>query len=602
MGHEEAHLLDLAGPHPLEGSFDVLIERGAPLSEAQLRARHQERIEELCAAAIRALSGERDLHFRGRRLHRGRRALPLYAPHLSPSLDTDDFASFRGAADGFGLRLANSDARLHARLCPSDPVERMVFGLLEQFRAEARVPAGMAGVRRNLRHRFEAWSLAFHHGGGTDSARGILMYTLAQMARSRVTGDPVVEETADLLEATRAGIGPLIGSALAGCKRERADQAAYAAHALAIARVIAGLLQADEPADTADDRDRDEDAWAAFSLLLASAEEIDAGVATAVSGRSLVLDGAEGGYRVFTTAYDREVEAATLVRAELLKEYRERLDTRIAGLGVNLAHLARDLKALLAVPARDGWDGGQQEGHIDGRRLAQLIASPTERRLFRVEREEPLADCVVSLLIDCSGSMQEHIESVAALVDVLVRALEQAGVASEVLGFTTNAWNGGRAQRDWLRAGRPAHPGRLNERCHLVFKSAQTPWRRARPGIAALLKADLFREGLDGEALDWACARLQSRDETRKMLLSITDGSPMDSATNLANDAHYLDHHLRDVVARHEQRGEVQVFALGVGLDLSPYYGRSHVLDLGGAIGRPLLNEILALLAGHSRR
>ena len=571
------------------------------MSEAQLRARHQERIEELCAAAIRALSGVPDLHFRGRRLHRGRRALPLYAPHLNPSLATDDFGSFRGAADGFGLRLANSDAKLHALLCPADAVERMVFELLEQFRCEALVPVGMPGVRRNLRHRFEAWSLAFHHGGGTDGARGLLMYTVAQMCRARVTGEPVVEATEDLLEATRAGIGPLIGSALAGLKRERANQAAYAAHALDIAQTIAAMLRPAEEQSTPDDNDLDENAWAAFALLPDSGEDIDDGVATAVSGRSLVLAGAEAGYRVFTTAYDREVAAATLVRAEMLKEYRERLDKRIAGLGVNIAHLARDLKALLAVPACDGWDGGQEEGLIDGRRLAQLVASPTERRLFRVEREEPRADCLVSVLIDCSGSMKEHIESVAVLVDVLVRALEQAGVESEVLGFTTNTWGGGRAQRDWVRAGRPAHPGRLNEVCHLVFKDATTSWRRARLGIAALLKADLFREGIDGEALAWAIRRADTRDENRKLLLVLSDGSPMDSATNLANDAHYLDHHLRDEVARFEARG-AEIYGIGVGLDLSPYYSCSHVLDLSESISHQVFREIREMIVRRAPR
>ena len=571
------------------------------MSDAQLRARHQERIEELCAAAIRALSGERDLHFRGRRLHRGRRALPLYAPHLNASLETDDFGSFRGMADGFGLRLANSNAKLHARLCPTDPVERMVFELLEQFRCEALVPVGMEGVRRNLCHRFEAWSLAFHHGGGTDSARGLLMYTVAQTCRARVTGEPVVSATEDLLEATRAGISPLIGRALAGLKRERTNQQAYAPHALDIARTIAAMLRSAEEESTADADDRDEDAWAAFALLLDSGEEVDDGVATAVSGRSLVLDGADDGYRVFTSAYDREVRAATLVRAEVLTVYRERLDQRIAGLGVNTAHLARDLKALLAVPARDGWDGGQEEGVIDGRRLAQLIASPTERRLFRIEREEPRADCLVTLLIDCSGSMKEHIESVAVLVDVLVRALEQAGVASEMLGFTTGAWNGGRAQRDWVRAGRPAHPGRLNEACHMVFKDAATSWRRARPAIAALLRADLFREGIDGEALAWAMRRAEARDESRKLLLVLSDGSPMDSATNLANDAHYLDHHLKDEVARFESRG-AEIYGVGVGLDLSPYYSRSHVLDLSGSVGSVIFRELIAMIGRGARR
>src|SRR2546423_984210 len=134
-----------------------------------------------------------------------------------------------------------------------------------------------------------------------------------------------------------------------------------------------------------------------------------------------------------------------------------------AARAATLPRLARELKALLALPVRDGWDGSQEEGYIDGRRLAQLVASPTERRLFRVERHEPVADCLVSFLIDCSGSMTQHIESVAMLVDVFVRALEQADVASEVLGFTTGAWNGGRALRDWRRARRPPQPRRLDQ-------------------------------------------------------------------------------------------------------------------------------------------
>jgi cobaltochelatase CobT len=193
--------------------------------------------------------------------------------------------------------------------------------------------------------------------------------------------------------------------------------------------------------------------------------------------------------------------------------------------------------------------------------------------------------------------MKRHVEAVAMLVDVFVRALEQAGVASEVLGFTTGAWSGGRVQRDWQRAGRPRHPGRLNEVNHLVFKDADTPWRRARPDIAGLLKADLFREGIDGEAVDWACARLERRSEGRRLLVVVSDGSPMDSATELANDAHYLDHHLRDVVARREQGGQIEICAVGVELDLSAYYRRSRALDPGRPIGNDVFRDIAAMLA-----
>ena len=528
--------------------------------------------------------------------------MPLYAPHLHPSLDSDDFETFRGAADGLALRLLASDAALHARLCPVNPVERLVFELLEQYRCESLVPDILPGVRRNLRHCFQAWSLAFHHAGLTDGAHGILLYTVAQICRARVTGEPVVEATEDLLEATRGALAPLLGGAMAGLRRARHDQAAYAEHALDITRVVGAMLQGSRAGQDGVRPDGESDEHAAFALLMDMQGDIISNFASAVSGRSRVLDAGTEGYRVFTRAYDQERNAATLVRSELSRQYREQLDTRIATMGVNLASLARAMRALLSLPAPDGWDGGQEEGHIDGRRLAQLVASPTERRLFRAERMEPRADCVLGFLIDCSGSMKQHAEALAALIDVFVRALEMAGVASEVLGFTTAAWNGGRAQRDWVRAGRPANPGRLNEACHLVFKAADTPWRRARPEMAALLKNDLFREGIDGEAVLWATRRLAARDEPRKLLLVVSDGSPMDSATSLANDAHYLDHHLRDVVQAVESAGAVEIFGVGVGLDLSPYYSRSHVLDLAAASGNELLRELVAMIGGRARR
>ena len=568
---------------------------------AQLRLQH--RVEELCAASIRALSGQPDLHFRGRRLHRGGLALPLFAPHLHPTLDDDDFASFRGAADGLALRLRLSDPALHRQLCPAAPVERLLFELLEQIRVESQVPVGVGGVAANLRHRCEPWSLAFHRSGLTDSMRGILLFTVAQICRARVTGEPVLEETEDLMEATRAGIAPLLGHALAGLRRHRHDQAAYAGHAMDLAKLVADLLRSVEPEATNGEQDKPAEDMerAAFSLMMDFDATLEEGIAAAVSGRSRVLEDQGDIYRVFTTAYDREVAAATLVRPALLREYREQLDRRIAGQGVNTARLARELKQLLARPVQDGWDSGQEEGRLDGRRIAQLIASPTERRLFTIERLEPQADCVMGFLIDCSGSMRQHIESVAMLVDVLTRALEQAGVSTEILGFSTGAWQGGRAQRDWLRMGKPQHPGRLNEVSHLVFKNADTPWRRGRLDIAALLKPDLFREGIDGEAVDWACSRLKKRPEARRILLVISDGCPMDGATQLANDAHYLDNHLKQVVAQQAQSGEVAVFGVGVGLDLSPFYPHNLALDLSSPPGNGVFRELLAMLARHLR-
>lgn len=566
-------------------------------------ARRIERREALCAAAVRALTGDAALHYRDGRLCRDTRPLPLHAPHLRTHPQLDDFASLRGAADGAALRLMHSDAQLHGQLCPQDPVERLVFELLEQLRCETRTPPGMPGLVRNLRERFEAWSRAFYRSGLTEDHLGILLYTVAQIAWSRLTGWPVLEETEDLIEATRAAIVPALGVSLAGLRRHRAEQGAFAVHALELARLVGEMIRTaraehaqDDPHDTDDDKAR-----TAFSLWFDVEDHEHEDMAVALTGESRVLGASDQGYRAYTTRYDRELRPGTLVRKALLGEFRERLDERIAALNVNVARLAHALRAALAIAQRDGWSFGEEHGRIDGRRLAQLVSSPAERRLFRLERYTPRADCAVSFLIDCSGSMKAHIEPVAIMVDILTRALDQAGVSTEVLGFTTGAWNGGRARLDWLAQGKPRHPGRLNETSHLVFKDAATNWRRARADIAALFKADLFREGVDGEAVDWACARLAAGAQARRILIVISDGSPMDSATGQANDAYYLDNHLKEVVARHEALRDVEVLGLGVGLDLSPYYRRCLAVDLSVPPDMKLFAEIVGWIGARRR-
>lgn len=574
------------------------------MGNAQQRAKRQQRVEELCAATLRALSGDRELHYRGRHLRRGPHPLPIHAPHLHTDPADDAFPALRATVDGIFLRLRFSDARLHGLLAPRDSVERMIFELLEQLRVETFVPEVLPGMADNVRRRFVDWLQEFYDSGLTESSLGILLFTVALVCRTRLTGEPAPEHMQDAVEATRAAIAPLLGRPLAGLRRDRADQAAYAENALRLARTVGEMIR-DAVADD-DGRDEESDSaeqtLAAFSLLLDFDADDRETIAAAQSGDSKVMEQSEQGYRIYTTRYDQRLQAASEVRPELLREYRQRLDRLVAAQRINFRRIVNQLMAVLAIPRRDGWSFGEESGQIDGRRLAQLVSTPTEHRLFRRDRYQPGADCAISLLIDCSGSMKQHVEPLAVLVDVLVRALEQVQVSTEVLGFTTAAWNGGRAWQDWLAGGRPKTPGRLNETCQLIFKDADHTWRRARQGIAALFKTDLYREGVDGEAVEWACGRLAARAERRRVLVVISDGSPMDSATALTNDAYYLDNHLRDVVARREAEGQVEIVGLGVGLDLSPYYSHSLATDLSQGLDHILFSEIADLLGGGSRR
>ncbi|MGZ9713071.1 cobaltochelatase CobT-related protein [Glaciimonas sp. GNP009] len=574
------------------------------VNPAPHRTRQQQQVDELCVAVIRSLSGEADVTTQAGRLRKGQKILPTHAAHLQTAHQRDDFRSFRGAADSIALGLQYTNPVIHQKYCPILPVKRLIFELLEQLRVETMVPDTMPGMRKNLHHRFEAWSHDFYFAGLTESATGILLYTVFQICWSRLTGQPVLEKTEGIIESTRAAIAPLLGVDLLGMRRHRDDQVTFAHHARAIADIVGEMIRSDseESDDAKKANGKEEQGKNALRLLLNFDNDETDVITVAASGRSKVLDDAAHGYAIFTTAYDTQVEASSLVRKELLKEYRDRIDQRIAALSINIPRLSRQLRALLAFPQRDNWSFGEEEGYIDGRRLAQLISSPSERRLFRQEQFKPNANCVVCFLIDCSGSMKAHSERLTVMIDVMVRALEQVGVASEVLGFTTGAWNGGRSHRDWLRVKSPASPGRLNELMHMVYKDADTPWRRARADITALLKADLYREGIDGEAVEWACSRIRQRNEERRILVVISDGSPMDSATNLANDDFYLGNHLKEVVGRQALPGQLEICGLGVGLDLSPYYKRSLAIDLQQPINNALLAEVAQLIGGRQRR
>ena len=615
-----------------------------PVPTIQAQVRRQQRLDALCAATLRALSARREVHTRGPHWYAGDTALPSFAPHLHPQavqvakplplafvavpLDPDvagrlpqraavwpqsrdtaslpdaaTVTSFRGATDGIALRLRFSDAQLHRHLRPERAMARRVFDVLEQYRAESLVPAQWPGVRSNMSARFAAWSHAFVAARLHESAQGLLLLTVAHISRARVTAEPVDEALQDMLEATRFGLAPLIGHALAALRRCRHDQALYAQHALAIAQVVADLadsaLQASGKADKVSPDDKEEDAWLQIWVDFEAGEEN--GFASALQARDAAQAQAHS-YRVFSTRYDREVRVTELVRPAQLQELRSQLDLSVRTSGVSAARLARRLQAVLALPQIDGWESAQDSGYVDGRRLAQLVAKPDEHRVFRMPQRAPRADVALSLLLDCSGSMKQHMDKLAPMVDLLTRALDMAGVTTELLGYTTNTWNGGRLLRDWRRAGKPAQPGRLNELCHMVFKDSAQSWRRSKPGMAALLKADIFRECVDGEALRWAAERLRGQDAQRRILVVFSDGSPMDGATVLANDTHYLDRDLQHSARQLEREALIELCAVGLGLDLSAYFARSTVLDLENQTVAQALGDVLALLARSMHR
>ncbi|MGF1734101.1 cobaltochelatase CobT-related protein [Photobacterium satsumensis] len=566
--------------------------------------RERQKSQQLHEASARALSEELKLHYRGESLYVDNQHIPVYAAHLrnAPESRHGNASEKRGKIDAISLRLRYSDSHLHKQLTPEDPITRLLFEVLEQLRCESylcddQIKENLPGVCANIDHNFTEWSRQFYQSGMADTHIGLLLFTAVQVVRSRLHAQAIDESFEDFIEATRAGIVPIIGQDLAGLRRHRRNQQAYAHHAISLGSIISEMIESEQDQTNSPDETNVDQAKSALSFLLNFDQGEETPMATAYSGQSKVFNENHSSYRIFTTKYDREVHASERVRKALLAALREELDERIQQQGINIKQLSHQLSALLSSPQRDGWLYGEEDGYIDGRRLSQLVSSPNENRIFCHEYYRAKPNSIVSFLIDCSGSMREHINHITMLIDTMVKALGLAGINSEVLGFTTNSWNGGKAYTDWLKQRKPAYPGRLNESCHLIFKSAESHWRHTRRDIAALLKADLFKEGIDGEAVMWACQRLSQREEPRKILFVISDGCPMDTATNLANDKFYLDNHLKQVIAQYQANQQFEIVGLGVGLDLSPYYRHCLALDFTESSIQHNISEIISLLS-----
>jgi cobaltochelatase CobT len=301
-------------------------------------------------------------------------------------------------------------------------------------------------------------------------------------------------------------------------------------------------------------------------------------------------------YRAFTTECDEVVDADALCDADELSRLRMLLDQQLAHLQSVIARLANRLQRRLLAKQMRSWEFDIEEGILDSARLARIIANPVYPLSYKREKETRFRDTVVSLLIDNSGSMRGRPITVAAMsADILARTLERCGVKVEILGFTTRAWKGGQSRERWIAAGKPPNPGRLNDLRHIVYKSADAPWRRARRSLGLMLREGILKENIDGEALLWAHNRLLARTEQRRILMVISDGAPVDDSTLSVNPGNYLERHLREVINVIERTSPVQLVAIGIGHDVTRYYRRAVTIVDAEQLGGTMLEKLAEL-------
>jgi cobaltochelatase CobT len=554
-------------------------------------------------------------------------------PHPPRELSGPEASRIRGLADQLALRVAHHDGGVHARSKPRSPEGAQIYDALEQARIEAIGANALTGVRDNLAAVAEhsAMRKGLNHLG--DPANAPLADVVALMARERLTGEAPPPAARALVDSFRAELEAKAGADLDRLTGAVDDQKAFARIARAVVR---DLYFSDDLSDAPDQDAQEDDGQegepepagegegedesaqgAALDEADTSAKESDSADAQLIEtdedenaqpaedeldlsdgdkpARPDIKDPGrpEPAYKIFTAAHDEIVSAEELCEAEELTRLRAYLDQQLANLSNVVSRLANRLQRKLLAQQNRAWSFDLEEGLLDVARLTRVIVDPTAPLSFKQEQDTEFRDTVVSLLIDNSGSMRGRPIMVAAVcADILARTLERCGVKVEILGFTTRAWKGGAAREDWLKAGKPPAPGRLNDLRHIVYKSADAPWRRARKNLGLMMREGLLKENIDGEALMWAHQRLVGRSEQRRILMVISDGAPVDDSTLSVNSGHYLERHLRRVIAEIEGRSPVELIAIGIGHDVTRYYRRAvtivDVEQLGGAITEQL--------------
>lgn len=548
-------------------------------------------------------------------------------PQPARDLPLADKQNVRGQSDSFALKLAHHDADISNRLAPSENEARAPFDAAEMARCESIGARDMAGIAANIQrmHDTRCQKLGYRANMTRDDAP--LEEALGFMVRERLTGMAPPASAEGVVAAWRAWIDERAGDNLGKLESAIEDQQAFANLTRDILADL-GLTSSGSESEQGDgeegdgqdgeDGPQEGEGGQAESQEGMSADDMELGDAEMEEGDETTVqmdgeevdgesDGEEAGeaaqpyapdgalnpeksaYNIYTSKFDETIEAEELCDIEELTRLRAYLDQQLQQMQGVVSRLANRLQRRLQAKQNRNWEFDLEEGYLDPARLSRIIMDPMQPLSYKMESDTKFRDTVVTLLIDNSGSMRGRPITVAAMsADILARTLERCNVKTEILGFTTRAWKGGQAREIWMANDKPGHPGRLNDLRHIIYKSADAPWRRARRNLGLMMREGLLKENIDGEALIWAHNRLLARPEQRRILMVISDGAPVDDSTLSVNAGNYLEKHLRNVIEDIETQSPVELMAIGIGHDVTRYYRRAVTIvdaeQLGGAM------------------
>ena len=557
-------------------------------------------------------------------------------PQVSRRMTRDEVMLARGTADALALNRRYHNGQTHSRYQPQGEMARELYEAMETARCEAMGARDMPGTAGNIDAKIKHEALRKGYDQVKQASDVPLSTAAGYLIRHLATGRDLPPGAENVMALWRGFIEDHCGETLENLDDVLSDQSQFAKLAR---QLISDLGYGDQLGDDPDQLDEDQEddaeegseedtdpdstgqddqneedadaspeqsqedqqdaAQAQVSMddmadqEMGDEAEMPEGEAPLEPPAPQPVSDADPNYLVYLAEHDEEIGAEDLAEPVELERLRAYLDQQLEPLKGAVSRLANKLQRRLQAQQNRSWEFDLEEGILDAGRLARVVANPTTPLSFKVEKDTEFRDTVVTLLLDNSGSMRGRPISIAAIcADVLARTLERCNVKVEILGFTTRAWKGGQAREAWLNDGRPQQPGRLNDLRHIIYKSADAPWRRTRPNLGLMMKEGLLKENIDGEALEWAHRRMMARHEARKILMVISDGAPVDDSTLSVNPANYLEKHLRDVIAMVEKRRAVELLAIGIGHDVTRYYDRAVTItdvdQLAGAMTEQL--------------
>ena len=307
-------------------------------------------------------------------------------------------------------------------------------------------------------------------------------------------------------------------------------------------------------------------------------------------------------YKSYTEEFDEVIKAEELESEHELLRLRKSLDQQLLQLRSFISKLANKLQRKLLAKQNRSWNFDLEEGLLDTSKLPRVIMDPFNSLSFKKEKDIEFKDTLVTILIDNSGSMRGNPISVAAIcADILSRTLERCMVKVEILGFTTKHWKGGSSREKWMKNDKPNLPGRLNDLRHIIYKSADNPWRQTKNNMGLMLKEGLLKENIDGEALKWAFNKMNKRKEDRKILMVISDGAPVDDSTLSTNTSDYLETNLKKTVKWIENKSNVELLAIGIGHDVTRYYSKAVKITDVQDLGDVMINQLTDLFVENNK-